>query len=58
MARKRGLSFKKGTIARKARSKIAEGIKRSGSAVNPYAVANAVVKRMSKAKRAKTARKR
>jgi hypothetical protein len=50
--------FKRGTIARKARSKIAEGVKRSGSARNPYAVATATVKRMSKSKRAKTARKR
>jgi hypothetical protein len=58
MAKRRGLSFKKGTIARKAASKIAEGVKRSGSAVNPYAVARATVKRMSKAKRAKTVRKR
>jgi hypothetical protein len=58
MARKRGVSFKRGTIAQKAASKIAEGVKRSKSAVNPYAVARATVKKMSAAKRRKTAKKR
>ena len=58
MAKKRGMSFKTGTKARKAASKIAEGVKRSGSAVNPYAVARARVKKMTKSKIAKTARKR
>jgi hypothetical protein len=57
-ARKRGPSFKRGTIAQKASSRMAEGIKRSGSAVNPYAVARARVKKMSPAKRRKLARRR
>lgn len=58
MARKRGLSFKRGTVAYKAAEKITRGVKRSGSAVNPYAVARAAVRKMSPAKRRKTARKR
>lgn len=59
MAKKRGISFKGGTIARKARGKMAEGIKRSGmSKASAFAIATAAVKRMSKSKRAKTARKR
>jgi hypothetical protein len=58
MAKKRGLSFKRGTIAQKAASKIAEGIKRSGGAVNPHAAARARVKKMKPAARRKTAKKR
>ena len=58
MAKKRGLSFKRGTVAQKASSKIAEGVKRSGGTVNPYAVARATVKKMTKSARAKTAKKR
>ena len=56
MARK--VSFKRGTVAQKARSKLAERIKRKGGAANPYAVASAAVKRMSKSKRGKVARSR
>jgi hypothetical protein len=37
---------------------MAEGIKRSGSAVNAFAVASARVKKMSPAKRRKLAKKR
>lgn len=54
----RKVSFKKGTNAQKAASKIAEGVKRSGSKANPFAVARAAVKKMSPKKRAKTAKKR
>ena len=57
MARRK-VSFKSGTVAAKARSKLAERIKRSGSAANPFAVASKVVKKMSSAKRAKVARSR
>jgi hypothetical protein len=57
MAKKK-VSFKEGTIAQKAASKIAEGVKKSGTKANPYAVARATVKKMSPAKRKKTAKKR
>lgn len=56
MARK--VSFKAGTKAAKARSKVAESIKRSGKVKNPFAVATAAVKKMSPAKRAKVAKTR
>lgn len=41
------LSFKRGTAARKERSKIAEAIKEKGNPdkVNPFAVATSVVKK-------------
>lgn len=56
MAKK--LSFKKTTIAGKARSKLAERIKAKGGAANPWAVAASAVKKMTPSKRAKVARSR
>lgn len=56
MARK--LSFKRGTVAYKASEKVVKALKRSGKVRNPYAVARAATKRMSKSKRSKLARRR
>ena len=56
MARK--LSFKRGTVAQKARSNVAESIKRSGTKGNPFAIATAATKRMSRSKRSKLAKRR
>jgi hypothetical protein len=58
MPRKRGLSFKRGTIARRAREKVVKALKRSGKVRNPWAVANAATKRMSPSKRSKLAKRR
>jgi hypothetical protein len=59
-ARKRGPSFKRGTTAYKASERIVKAIKRGrkSGAINPYAVARAVAKKMSPAKRRKLARRK
>lgn len=54
----RKVSFKAGTKAARARSRVAESIKRSGKVKNPFAVATAAVKKMSPSRRAKVAKKR
>jgi hypothetical protein len=58
--RKRGPSFKRGTTAYKASERIVKAIKRGrkGGAINPWAVARSVTKKMSPAKRRKLARRR
>ena len=56
MAKK--LSFKEGDEGQKARSVVAEKIKESGSAREPFAVATAAVKRMKPAKRRALAARR
>lgn len=57
MAQKK-LSFKEGSVARKARSAMAETMKERGGAREPFAVATAAVKRMSPAKRKSVAARR
>lgn len=57
MAR-RGLSFKKGTTAYRAREKVVKALKRSGKVRNAYAIANAATKRMSRSARTKLAKRR
>lgn len=53
------VSFKEGTLARKAAAEVAESVKRSGSnADNPYAISRAVVKKMSPARRRALAARR
>lgn len=52
------LRFKRGSVAYKAREKVVKALKRAGTVRNPWAVASAATKRMSRAKRARLAKRR